>query len=87
MFLPPGAVGTSTWHIVAPQSVIATVVIISGPQSRGPLVTWSPRRPTKQSFILFHWWAATRSLLYWIILLGKGGDIAQGSEIHGPNQQ
>lgn len=30
-------------------------VIISGPQSRGALVTWSPRRPTLQSFILFHW--------------------------------
>lgn len=54
VFLPPGTVGcTSTWHIVAPQSVIATVVIISGLQSRGPLVTWSPRRPTQQSFILF----------------------------------
>lgn len=61
MFLPPEAVGcTITWHIVAPQSVIATVVTISDPQSRGPLVTWSPRRPTQQSFILFHWLGSHR---------------------------
>lgn len=33
----------------------ATVAIISDPRSRGSLVTWSPRRHTLQSFVLFHW--------------------------------
>lgn len=56
MFLPPGTVGCiSTRHRAGPRSVIIPGVIFSGPQPRSSLVTWFPRRPILQSFILSPW--------------------------------